>query len=272
MVVDLVERWSVDQQAEVFSRLSPRPEAPFRIIATSRMSQARLRDEARLHEGLAQWWDNRSVDLPPLRARPEDLAPIVDAMIHRLLRRAIRIEPATWQALHAHGWPDNIRGLRRVLDDALPRLVEDRLRPEHLVLNPLEPPSLQHLADRSFAEMRNTVEAWYLRRLLEQTHGNISEAARRAECSRKVLRDRLRRHGLYRSMPGPIEGPLETTASYARETAAVEGWPGVISMSDEPSMRERSRRAREFLLQAGVLVPRRSWPWPPPPRGRRSHA
>src|SRR5262249_53304123 len=59
------------------------------------------------------------VGLPPLRARREDLAPIVAEMLRRRGLEAGPIGGANLDTLMAHGWPGNVRELRNVVDRAL---------------------------------------------------------------------------------------------------------------------------------------------------------
>lgn len=216
LVLDGLEHWSLESQAALVHRLASRAGAPVRVVGLSRLTVSRLRQEGRLHPVLARQWANRVIDIPPLRARPDDLVPLVEGMLRRARRDSLALDATTWRALATHGWSDNVRELRRTIDAALARAVGEPLEPRHLVLDPLVPPSLEALADQPFMAMRREVDAWYLRRLLHETNDNLSEAARRSGCSRKVLRERLRRHGLYRT--GAANGTVPAVApSLARE-------------------------------------------------------
>ncbi len=216
VVLEDLEQWSFDGQALLVHQLAS--DSGVRVVATSRFTEERLRLESRLHPLLAQHWVDRVVDIPPLRTRPDDLAPLVEGMLRRAGRGAVEIEAATWQALVRHGWADNVRELRRTIDGALAHVLADRLEPRHLPLDRLVPPALEALAGAPFETMRREVDAWYLRRLLHETEDNLSEAARRSGCTRKVLRDRLRRHGLYRK-GRKVAAPAVLAPSFAREDA-----------------------------------------------------
>lgn len=218
LVLEGLERWSLDEQAAVVEQLGAQPDSRVRVLGVSRFSLARLQIEARLHPTLVRRWSTRAVHLPPLRTRPDDLAPLVEVMLRRAGRASVRLSPGAWRALATHGWPDNVRELRQVIDATLAASADEYLDAEHLELDPLAPPALEAVADRTFDAMRREVDAWYLRRLLQQTDGNLSEAARRAGCSRKVLRDRLRRHGLYcaprRSRSAGLPSVAQEPAAY----------------------------------------------------------
>lgn len=238
IILEDLERWPLAEQQVLVHRLERWPDsAPMlRVLGTGRPSLSRLEHEAWLHPMLARRWGSRVVNLPPLRTRQDDLAPLVDLMLRRSGRSSVRLAPDAWRALSAHGWPDNVRELQRVVVDTLARTSDERIEARHLVLDPLAPPALETIGDQSFDAMRLAVDAWYLRRLMHQTSGNLSEAARRAGCSRKVLRDRLRRHGLY--------VPPERTRPRPRTSSRLESL-------------HRATTAKEPLWLEDAVAPRR---------------
>jgi len=216
VVLDSLEQWSLDSQALMVQLLASGFDVPVRVVATSRATEERLRLENRLHPALASRWADRVVDIPPLRTRLDDLAPLVEGMLRRAGRGSVELDTDTWEALTRHGWADNVRELRRTIDGALGQVMTDRLEPRHLPLDRLVPPALEALAGVPFETMRREVDGWYLRRLLHETDDNLSEAARRSGCTRKVLRERLRRHGLYRK-GCKLATPAVLAPSFAQE-------------------------------------------------------
>lgn len=218
VVLDGLEHWSLEAQAHVAHRLASRTGPGVRVVATSRLTEARLHLEHRVHPALAEHWANRVVEIPPLRARPDDLPLLVQGMLRRAGREPVRIAADTWRALATHGWLDNVRELRRAIDAALAQATGDGIEPRHLPLDRLSPPALEALVDVPFTTMRREVDTWYLRRLLHETGDNLSEASRRSGCSRKVLRQRLRRYGLY-ATPCKRVAPIVLAPSVAQEGA-----------------------------------------------------
>jgi len=57
------------------------------------------------------------VDIPPLRARVEDIPPLVEHIVGRLAR-PVRLTAAAMAALEAHHWPGNVRELQNVIEHA----------------------------------------------------------------------------------------------------------------------------------------------------------
>jgi two-component system response regulator HydG len=253
LVLDGFEQWSLEAQALVVQELASGSGAPVRVVATSRATEERLRLENRMHPELAMRWGDRVVDIPPLRVRPDDLAPLVEGMLRRAGRGSVELEAGTWRALTRHGWADNVRELRRTIDGALAEVMTDRLEPRHLPLDRLVPPALEALAGVPFDTMRREVDGWYLRRLLHETEDNLSEAARRSGCTRKVLRERLRRHGLYRkarkaAVPAVLAPSFARDAAHRSRIAAMEDRSAVMAAEERviPWVAVQRARARRL--------------------------
>ena len=58
------------------------------------------------------------IEMPPLRERREDIAPLVEMVVGRS-EREFRIEPATMEALQRYRWPGNVRELQNVVEQML---------------------------------------------------------------------------------------------------------------------------------------------------------
>jgi transcriptional regulator with PAS, ATPase and Fis domain len=58
------------------------------------------------------------IEVPPLRDRREDIAPLIEAVVARSGRPA-QMEPATLDALQRYRWPGNVRELQNVVEQML---------------------------------------------------------------------------------------------------------------------------------------------------------
>jgi len=137
--------------------------------------------------------------IPPLRERPEDIAPLAAHFVERLTGVAELgpLAPAL-EALKAHPWSGNVRELRNVVEAAIVMgeldLGGDRATP----LAAAAPTSGTNIAayrDARAAAL-SAFEAEYLKDLIARTDGNASEAARLAKMDRPYLLTLLRKHGL----------------------------------------------------------------------------
>jgi transcriptional regulator with AAA-type ATPase domain len=124
------------------------------------------------------------LDVPPLRARPTDIAPLSEHFLAKMEAEVGRrcLTSGAVERLSGHRWPGNVRELRNVLELAAVaegggpigrEAVELALR--RIGQTPLRPPS----ADT-------------LREALEHYRGNLSATARALGIPRSTLRDRLR--------------------------------------------------------------------------------
>jgi DNA-binding NtrC family response regulator len=134
------------------------------------------------------------IAIPPLRERPEDIAPLAAHFVEKLTGVA-ELGPlaSALDALRAHPWSGNVRELRNVVEAALV-MGELDLGGERA---PLAMPvgDVAPYRDARAAALAR-FESEYLRALVDKTAGNASEAARLAKMDRPYLLTLLRKHGL----------------------------------------------------------------------------
>ena len=169
-----------------------------RVVAATHRPLERMVNDGAFREDLYHRLCVVEVRLPPLRDRPEDVAVIARAMLDRLAPGDATAGAAVGRALAdraGYRWPGNVRELgnlvRRVValgDVAGPAAAEpDDGEPRVRV----DLPMLE--AKRHWVE---AFERRYLGRLLAETGGNVSEAARRADVDRGHLGKLVARHGI----------------------------------------------------------------------------
>jgi DNA-binding NtrC family response regulator len=91
------------------------------IAATNRDLAADVRS-GRFRSDLYYRLNVFPVELPPLRERPEDIAPLATHFMQRMARKLgkpiTKIAPATLAKLSGHSWPGNIRDLQNTIERA----------------------------------------------------------------------------------------------------------------------------------------------------------
>jgi DNA-binding NtrC family response regulator len=148
------------------------------------------------------------VQLPPLRARPEDIAVLAERLLAGQLSEGSRIEGRNLERLMCYSWPGNVRELRNVLTRAValaPRR-EGRVTFDDLVFNlasdATSPTTLGycfpgvdgHLPYKEAKQrLLSQFDDEYVQALLRRHDGNITQAAQAAELSRKHVYALLRR-------------------------------------------------------------------------------
>jgi len=141
------------------------------------------------------------IRLPPLRERPEDIAPLASHFVESLCSemalptRALSVD--TLQVLEAYSWPGNARELRNVIERLLLLHDDEVITAAHLPLELRDASAGEH----QFVLPPQGVELGELERrlilqALERSRGNKSMAARLLGISRDQLRYRLEKHGV----------------------------------------------------------------------------
>jgi DNA-binding NtrC family response regulator len=130
------------------------------------------------------------VQVPPLRARREDVPALANHFMAQHHRRAAPLSPRTLAALQIERWPGNVRELANAVERAV-TLGDFRHGGPGLAQ-----------AQASFVEARDEVvdafEREYLAQLIDEHSGNMSAVSRAAGLARSQLYRLLEKHGLQR--------------------------------------------------------------------------
>ncbi len=143
------------------------------------------------------------IELPPLRERREDIAPLALHFVETLCRELRcpprELAPETLQAMERYAWPGNAREIRNLLErllllyDADP-ITADLLPPE-VRGDPGEPREAVAVLPPDGVDLEE-VERALIGQALERTGGNKTAAARLLGLSRDTLRYRLEKYDL----------------------------------------------------------------------------
>ncbi len=136
------------------------------------------------------------IELPPLRARREDILPLAHGFLAgqsaRLGRSPPNLDPDLSRALQLHSWPGNIRELEHLIEAEL-----NLLPAGQTVLHTI-PVSLR-AASSTAADGAHTIQGAIrdvMVTMLRETRGDTREVARRLGVSRSTVYARLKRLGL----------------------------------------------------------------------------
>jgi DNA-binding NtrC family response regulator len=173
--------------------------ANVRFVAATHRDLSQEVGSGRFRADLMFRLDVARLEMPPLRARPQDVGPLVKHFMERLGRRLRRtppqVAPEMLRRLEAHGWPGNVRELRNIVERLL--IVSDGTAVGPSAL----PPEFAHRDGSMAAPVEETltlqqVELRHIRRILEHCQGNKTRAAEVLGISRLTLRQRLKDAGL----------------------------------------------------------------------------
>jgi transcriptional regulator with PAS, ATPase and Fis domain len=166
-----------------------------RIIALTTIGIENAVARRAFREDLYYRLNGLSVLVPPLRDRPDDIAPLTEHFLHAFsaTRRQPRVicTPAGMAALEQYPFPGNVRELRDILE----RVAEsgtDEITPEDL------PPHVRGpeiVATQSQVSLED-VEQAHIAKVLQFTQGKKSHAAKLLGISRKTLLEKRKKYGL----------------------------------------------------------------------------
>ncbi len=182
------------------------------------------------------------IHIPPLRERREDIPLLVDHFIakfnERLRKQIEGIDLEAIEHLTAHPWPGNIRELENLMERTVlfcegPQIHVSDLPPEISHLVPVSLPQAQlaqapgaasapgedsgrsaamtpDLVGSSLKEavraQTERVERELIQRALDETGGNVTQAARKLKISRKSLQTKMKEFGLRDQAQKATEG------------------------------------------------------------------
>jgi len=194
-----------------------------RIIAAANVSLEREVRAGRFRQDVYYRLNEFAITLPPLRER-DDILHLANEFLPEasmeLGRPCRKISEAAAQVLLRYHWPGNVRELRNVIRRAI-LLASDVIEPAHLSVIPVDSPptaalreevaldgcSLKETADAAAAH----AEQHAIRRVLQVTSGNKSEAARLLRTDYKTLHVKMKQYGidagLFRESRGVLTRP-----------------------------------------------------------------
>ncbi|REK09068.1 MAG: sigma-54-dependent Fis family transcriptional regulator [Planctomycetota bacterium] len=201
-----------------------------RIIAATNRDLNELVREARFREDLLYRLKGFLICLPPLRERAGDLRLLVEHALARFNRemgkQVLQVDPEVMQMFEGYDWPGNVRELESLLRQAVivatgtvitPDCLPEMQPPESVPAPRMEPTTngkshepprssvgpgddlaefienrIGHKSHNIYSESVEFVERCLLRRVLLETGGNQSKAAKMLGITRGSLRNKIR--------------------------------------------------------------------------------
>lgn len=167
-----------------------------RILSATHRDLPKAMERGEFREDLFYRLNVVSLKIPALHERAEDVPLLAN---HLLRQSADRHKPFVrsfstdaMKRLMAASWPGNVRQLVNVIEQCV-ALTSAPVISEALVQQALEG---ENTALPTFVEARNQFELNYLRKLLQMTKGNVTQAARVAGRNRTEFYKLLSRHEL----------------------------------------------------------------------------
>jgi two-component system, NtrC family, response regulator AtoC len=170
-------------------------EVDVRIVAATNRDLKKAVAAGTFREDLYYRLNVIPIHIPPLRDRREDIPLLTEHLLEQLgVETGRRIDGVSHDAmalLMSHDWPGNVRELRNILERAVVIAAGSVLQAPELGLHPPSPtPTDERLGTLESVERRHIAS------VLEQTGGNITQAARILDIDRVTLYNKIKKFRL----------------------------------------------------------------------------
>ncbi|MEP7043515.1 MAG: sigma-54 dependent transcriptional regulator [Dokdonella sp.] len=173
-----------------------------RMIAASNRDPKAAVQEGKLREDLYYRLNVFSIQMPPLRERPEDISGLVDHFIakHGSSSRKVRLGAEALAQLARYRWPGNVRELENMVERALILSDGGVLTEQHFALDTTSPraasPKSELHDDQPLPRLSEAVdelEGRLITAALERMGGNKARAAASLDISERALWYKLKK-------------------------------------------------------------------------------
>ncbi|MGZ6525442.1 MAG: sigma-54 interaction domain-containing protein, partial [Tumebacillaceae bacterium] len=185
-------------------------EVDVRILAATNQNPLAAIETGNLRSDLYYRLNVVSLPLPPLRERKGDIPLLTRHFVEKFNRAFGKmvqgVAPDVIERLLAYDWPGNVRELEHAIEGAMNLIEGPEIGMEHLpwqIAQMLAAPVAQKASEGNFValpqggkSLRETmewVEQELIRQAMEQTGGNIQQAAKLLQVPRQTLQYRLNR-------------------------------------------------------------------------------
>ena len=173
-----------------------------RIIAATNRDLQQLVNENKFRLDLFYRINVISLELPPLRERPDDIEPLANQLIAKLNKdfgtQTKGISPQALEVLKSYNWPGNVRELGNILERIINFCTDDYIDLEHLPAQLIRETGLRKYGDGQYTLKQGLFEAEksMILKALHVAKGNKMQAARALGIHRSVLYRKLAQYNL----------------------------------------------------------------------------
>jgi len=211
LFLDEIATMSLDMQAKILRVLQDRRfmhlggteeiQVDVRIIAATNVDLGHAVKEGRFREDLLYRLNVINLELPPLRARRQDI-PLLAAHFLKLYadengQPTPTIAPDAMRILMDYEWPGNVRELENAMERGVvlttTRTITPDLLPASLTGNTYSASLLDHRPDASLFDVMEEIERRIISDRLERCHWNQTEAAEYFKIPLSTLNQKIKR-------------------------------------------------------------------------------
>lgn len=192
-------------EQKVITRVGGSQPIPINVRVAA-ATNARLADAVRakkFREDLYFRLNVVTLELPPLRDRPEDVLPLAQHFLRQFAlaarRPRLHLSKEAERRLLAHHWPGNVRELRNLMERVAFLAPGDKIEPDDLafILSPVKTGYQEPSENMGLSEATNLFQQEHIRRAIRRVRGNMSEAAKLLGLHRSNLYRKMRQLGMH---------------------------------------------------------------------------
>jgi transcriptional regulator with GAF, ATPase, and Fis domain len=173
-----------------------------RVLAATNQKLVELVRAKRFREDLYFRLNVVTLELPPLRARGDDVMLLADHFLRDFSKRAGRRVPkfsaAARKRLESHTWPGNVRELRNLMERLAYLTTGDRIEAEDLafILSPSSGMSNTIGMGLNLNDATQEFQRKHVQQAIDAARGNVSQAAKNLGVHRSNLYRKMRQLGM----------------------------------------------------------------------------
>ncbi len=182
-------------------------EVDVRVIAATNRDLEKLVRDGTFREDLFYRLNVIKIDLPPLRARTEDIPLLAAHFAEKYVRsdhRPCQISPEAMEQLLSYTWPGNVRQLENAIERACVIARDGVIRPQNLpheVSRPARKPTaltidLSRPLPEQLAQLTAAFEERYLRKALRRSRGHVGRCAKISGLSRRSISAKISQYNI----------------------------------------------------------------------------
>jgi DNA-binding NtrC family response regulator len=176
-----------------------------RLIAATNRDLEQAMEEGQFRDELYYRLKVVTLQIPPLRQRPEDIPPLLDYFLSLFCKEHGKsiagFTPQARQRLTSYHWPGNVRELRNCVESLVVTARGDEIGVQNLP-GPISDEEASPSLSLSLGLPLEDVERRYILRTLEMLGGNKARAAAVLGISKKTLYRRLHDYGVLEDQEG----------------------------------------------------------------------
>jgi DNA-binding NtrC family response regulator len=208
LLLDEISEMPIDTQSKLLRVLQDQEVRPVggkatyktdcRIVAATNRKTDEAIAEGKLREDLFYRISTISINLPPLRERPDDIMPLAVAFLKRYASQANRsintFSLGAIERLTSFDWPGNVRQLQNEVQRAVLLCEGSDIRASDLSISNARKGTTES-ADSNFTILEG-VERNAIVQMLRDTGGNKLETAKRLGIGRQTLYNKIKSYGI----------------------------------------------------------------------------